>query len=260
MPLTFPSHAAAILPLLHLPGTRRLAPSALVVGSTAPDLSYLLGAYGGADSHRPWGLINFCLPAGLVAFLYLEWLLLPVLGPLLWPLLPKPWQRAGIRLLHPRPLPGRLTEWLAISLAIVLGAATHQFWDGFTHPGMWPARALYPDLGIPLLGHQVLFSRLLQHLSTVLGTVVVLLYVLYVVVPSSTGEPPREDRAGGTKRLGHLVLWPLLGGAVAGVLRLHHQNELLTDAVWEAAWSLVAWFVLLLGAACLLVRGRRMAR
>lgn len=84
MPLTFPSHAAAILPLLHLPGTRRLAPTALVLGSTAPDLIYLAGTHGAA-AHLPWGLLWFCLPAGLVAFLYLESLVLPVLGPQLKP-------------------------------------------------------------------------------------------------------------------------------------------------------------------------------
>lgn len=79
MPLTFPSHAAAVLPLLYIAGTRRLPASALVVGSTAPDLIYLIGTKG-ADAHRPLGLLWFCLPAGIVAFLYLEALLLRLDG------------------------------------------------------------------------------------------------------------------------------------------------------------------------------------
>ncbi len=252
MPLTFPAHAAAILPLLHLPGTRRLSASALVVGCTAPDLSYLIGAQS-SESHLPWGLLTFCLPAGLLAFVYLEWLLLPVVGPLLWPLLPKSCQRAGLRLLDPRPLPGRLAEWLAVGLAIVLGAASHQFWDGFTHPWMWPASVLYPGLRVPLLGHPVLVSKLLQHLSSLLGTVAAVLYVL-ATTPSSPGEPPRQGRAGGAQRLAHIVLWPLLGGVVAGMLRFHRYQESLAHAAWEGAWTFMAWFTLLLAAACLLVR------
>ncbi len=76
MPLTFPSHAAAVLPFFHLPGARRLPVTALVIGSTAPDLIYLTRTHG-AFAHLPLGLLTFCLPAGLLAFLYLEALVSP---------------------------------------------------------------------------------------------------------------------------------------------------------------------------------------
>jgi hypothetical protein len=255
MPLTFPAHAAAILPLLHLPGTRRLSARALVLGSTAPDLIYLVGVHG-ADAHRPLGLLQFCLPAGLLAFVYLEALLLPVLGPLLLTLLPRFWQRASI--LSPRPLPATLTGWLAVSLAILLGAATHQLWDGFTHAWMWPARSLYPGVALPILGHRVLLSRVLQHTSSVAGVVVVLGYLRWVLPRSTPSESP--DRAGAAQRLRRLFLWPRVGGIAAGAVRLQQPDPLFSRALWDAGWAAVAWFALLLGAACLWARAGGTAR
>lgn len=259
MPLTFPSHAAAILPLLHLPGTRRLSPAGLIVGSTAPDLIYLIGTHG-ADAHRPWGLLTFCLPAGLLAFLYLEGLLLPVLGPLIVALFPRSWQRVGIRIVGPRALPRTLVGWFGISLAILLGAATHQFWDGFTHAWMWPARILYPDLKIPLFGHLVMMSKLLQHLSSILGAGAVLYYLYRLVPSSSANKLPQGGRTGPARQLWYLVLLPLFGGIVAGAARFLHPDPLLTRAAWNAAWAAVAWFALLLGATCLFVRIGQLVR
>ena len=256
MPLTFPSHAAAILPLLHLPGTRRLPAAALVVGSTAPDLIYLSGTRGAA-AHLPWGLLQFCLPAGLLAFLYLESLLLPVLGPLLLPLLPERWQPRFTRLVTQRPLPNTLTRWLAVGLAILLGAATHQLWDSFTHAWMWPAHVLYPGVTISLLGHAVLVSKVLQHLSSILGAIIVLLYVTRVLQPGPATELATRNQGEAVRRLVCLVLVPLLGGVVAGAVRLRHPHPLFTRALWDAAWAAVACFWLLLGAACLLVRARQ---
>src|SRR4051812_1473819 len=80
MPLTFPAHAAAVLPMLK---QRRLrAPTtAWVVGSCAPDLSYLLGSHGPA-AHSLRGLFTFCIPVGLLALLWLEILILPALSPI----------------------------------------------------------------------------------------------------------------------------------------------------------------------------------
>jgi hypothetical protein len=261
MPLTFPSHAAAILPLLHLAGTRRLPASALVVGSTAPDLMYLI-CKRGEDGHRPPGLLWFCLPAGLVAFLYLEALLLPVVGPRVLPLLPAAWQRSGARLLGPRALPDKPSGWLAVGVAVLLGAASHQLWDGFTHAWMWPARDLYPGVHVALLGHRVLVSKLLQHLSSVVGAGVVLLYV-YWMTRHRPERPPLcpEFQPGSHERVGaalwRLVGWPLGGAMLAAAVQLWHREPLLSKAIWDAAWAAMAWFVLLLGCACLLQRIRK---
>ncbi len=252
MPLTFPSHAAAILPLLRLPGVRRLPASALVIGSTAPDLTYLVGTYG-ADSHHPLGLLSFCLPAGVVAFLLLEGLLLPVLAPLVVTLLPLRLGRTGVRVLGPRPLPHHPAGWLAVAAAVLLGAVTHQLWDGFTHAWMWPARVLYPGVTVAVAGHPVLLSRVLQHLSSALGVGIVLLYLIYSAPPRPVVRAP-QDRTAAARQLFLLLLLPTLGGALAAALELRHPYPRFSRTLWEAGWSAVAWFTLLLGALCWLIR------
>ncbi|WP_256254086.1 DUF4184 family protein [Nannocystis exedens] len=253
-----PSHAAAVLPLLHLRGARRLPANALVLGSTAPDLVYLVGTLGAA-AHHPRGLLSSCLPAGLLAFLYVEALLLPVVGPWLVASSPARARPTLARLLGPRPLPRTFGAWLLVLLALLVGAATHQLWDGFTHAWMWPARALYPTTTVSLLGHTVLLSRALQHLSGVLGLVVVVAYLRRATAPALAASEPGE-RADAARRLLALLTVPLVAGCVAAFMQLRDPHPLLTRALWDAAWSATAWFALLLGLECLGLRLYRASR
>ena len=258
MPLTFPSHAAAILPLLHLPGTRRLSVSALVIGTTTPDLVYL-GSTLGAEAHRPAGLLLYCLPLGLVAFVYVEALVLPVLGPPLLALAPRRVRSHARRVLSPRPLPQGLKAWLALALALLLGAASHQLWDGFTHAWLWPASALYPELMVPIFGRPILLSRILQHSSSLVGLLVVLAYLRWIPARNAppqgrTEAPAPAGRSQAVRRLATLLAAPLLAGAIAAFVRLQEADPMITRALWNAAWSGAAWFLVLLAPVCLLAR------
>ncbi len=248
MPLTFPSHAAAVLPLLHVRG---LPASALVVGSAAPDLVYLVGTLG-ATAHHPRGLLSVCLPAGVLAYLYLEALVLPVVAPPLLSIWPDRGRALVARLALPRPPPRTVRGWLAVGLAVLVGAATHQLWDGFTHAWMWPARVLYPTTTVSLLGHPVLLSRALQHGSSALGLVIVGVY-LWRTTSAASARPP-GDRAAATRRLAVLLIGPLVVAGVAACVRLRAPDPLLTRALWNAAWSAAAWSMLALGLVCLAVR------
>lgn len=58
MPFTFPSHIAAVLPLLHRGSP--LHPTSLVVGAMIPDLAYIFGL-SGSQTHSPGG-VAVCLP------------------------------------------------------------------------------------------------------------------------------------------------------------------------------------------------------
>lgn len=90
VPLTFPTHPAAVLPL-KLWRPRWFDEIALVIGSMAPDLAYALDGSGlpvWPLSHQVLGLVVWCLPVTLAA----TWLIrrvapvvaahLPVWGPL----------------------------------------------------------------------------------------------------------------------------------------------------------------------------------
>ena len=193
-----------------------------------------------------------------MAFLVLEGVLLPVLAPLVLALLPQRWQSTGARVLGPRPLPKSLLGWLAVLAAVLVGAMTHLLWDGFTHAWMWPARALYPGVSVPVFGQPVLLSRVLQHLSSFLGVVIVTLYLVWSAPPRPAGVPMKEpSRASALRQLALLFLVPVVGGAVAGALKLRHPHPLFSRTLWDAGWAAVAWFALLLGIGCLVVRFRR---
>ncbi|GLW35716.1 DUF4184 family protein [Actinoplanes regularis] len=129
MPFTG-SHPAAILPLIRL----GLVPSALVIGSVVPDLPYYLPAPVDAGlTHSPAGTVTADVALGAV--LYLLWHLLLA--------------RSAVAV-APAPLRARIDPaWLQrtgpvtagdvtlVALSLAAGAATHVFWDAFTHHDGW---------------------------------------------------------------------------------------------------------------------------
>lgn len=141
MPFTL-AHPAAVLPLLRGP----LIGPALVAGAVAPDAPYFLVETGLPNSAQAWyePLLNGTTSHGLGGVLTVD---LPVALVLVLlfavaraPLAP------GVA-----PQRWRDTGWIVISA--LLGIATHLVWDELT------------------------WSRLVQHLSTVLGLAVVAVYL-----------------------------------------------------------------------------------
>ncbi|PTL78645.1 DUF4184 family protein [Vitiosangium sp. GDMCC 1.1324] len=166
MPVTLPAHAAAVLPLCRV---RWLPPAALVVGSSVPDLAYLFGMSAFA-SHTPEGLLRFSLPVGLLLWVWLEVLVLPVLRRTLPEVGGVQWGR----FLRTRGLPVGARAWAQAALAVWLGAATHALWDGFTHRYRWPAKELYPHASLALGPWELPLVTWLQHGSSVVGSLLVL--------------------------------------------------------------------------------------
>ena len=146
MPYPF-AHPAAVLPLIG-PLGRFAVPSALVIGSIAPDLWYLLPPLARDDSHTLAGLVAFCLPAGLLAYLLFHLLLKEPLLALLPSRLAARLATAMTPGLPPAP-------WRAVLASLLAGAATHLAWDAATHDRL------------VMHGFQML-----QHASTLLGTAV----------------------------------------------------------------------------------------
>lgn len=167
MPFTL-SHPAAVLPLRRL----RLPFAALVAGSVSPDLPYYFtpGKYPYVmdNAHTFARSFSYCVPAGLALLLLLR-LLEPAFRSVLPPgpaALARSW--LGEPMLRPRTLPVTL-------LALLLGSWTHLAWDDLTHVTGHTVRAL-PFLRTEVaLGFELF--RVLQHLSTLLGTAVLFWFI-----------------------------------------------------------------------------------
>ena len=154
MPYAF-AHPAAVVPLAKLLG-RRSVPSALAIGSMAPDAWYLVPLVGRDQAHSILGAFWFCLPVALLAYAAFHLIFKePVLA-----LMPR---RLGGRLAAWTPAGLPAAPWLSVLVSVMAGVATHVAWDAFTHAGhFWfVEQALFP--GVPLY-------RVLQHASTLIGT------------------------------------------------------------------------------------------
>jgi hypothetical protein len=165
MPIT-PAHAAAAWPIHR--AFRRLPLAALVTGTMAPDLEYVLrmrpyGKFG----HTPVGLVAFCLPVTLIVWAVWRAFVRPALTPLLPPAI-----RAAA---EARP-PGRATDALPLAAAAaLLGAVTHILWDGFTHETGWGV-ALFPVMRNQAFPGQLWFT-LAQYVSSFVGAVIVVVWI-----------------------------------------------------------------------------------
>jgi len=140
--------------------------SALIVGSFAPDLEYLMKLSPRSEiSHTILGLFIFCIPMGLIAL----WIFHQI------------WKRPILALIsrdHVQ-LPGQFTfrplKRLAIlSTAVFIGALTHLVWDSFTHQYGWVIEQM-PAFSTTIFQTrwgEVRFYNILQHGSTALGLTV----------------------------------------------------------------------------------------
>jgi hypothetical protein len=131
------AHPLAVLPLVR-PMGRFAVPSALAIGSVVPDLWYFVPLAGRDDSHAVAGLLWFCLPLGLLIYLWFHLVLKEPLIALLSSRLAS-FTCAG--------LPRR--PWSAVLASLLAGALTHVAWDELTHASG---------------------ERWLQHASTLLGS------------------------------------------------------------------------------------------
>ncbi|MDF9716649.1 DUF4184 family protein [Nocardioides sp. ChNu-153] len=187
MPFTL-AHPAAVLPLLRPP----FVAAALVAGTIAPDVPYFVRASGVGVSAQSWyepltnattthdvrGAVVVALPVALL--LWVGWLVArPALA----------WATgAGTGSGGPRRR-SRVTTagWVVVSAA--LGVATHLAWDALTDLARW-----------------------LQHVSTVVGLLAVLGYVV-LRRPRAALAPPYRRRV--LTALGLLVTAALVGAALA---------------------------------------------
>ncbi len=158
--MPFPlAHPAAVLPFRRL---QYLNFSALLIGAVTPDLSYCFERYDlDAFAHTIRGCFVFSLPVGWLAVLIFQTIRDPLVS-----LLPAPHRQALSRSSR-APDPG----WFVVPLSVVLGSATHVFWDAFTHETGWfVERSSFLQMKLLTLdGRHFRMYRLLWHISTWTG-------------------------------------------------------------------------------------------
>src|SRR5688572_15576273 len=168
MPFT-PAHSAAVLPFINW---KSFSATALIAGSMAPDFEYFFRmSVKGVYSHTIAGLFYFDVPVAIaLAFLFHSTVKHQLLRNL--PLAISARFVDTERINFSDALGKRF--W-AIALCSLLGAATHVFWDSFTHNDAYFARTLpfYKGTFLPLFGVKWPLFFVLQQLSTGIGLLVV---------------------------------------------------------------------------------------
>ncbi|MEU0986996.1 DUF4184 family protein [Streptomyces sp. NPDC005953] len=193
MPFTL-SHAAAVLPGLRRDGTAHgpLVASALVMGSFSPDITYFAASV--VPEAMAWGDFTH----GLIGLLTVDVLVTALLVGLWWVV------RDPLLALLPPPLHLRVRAWLTgpairwgpsylvrFFVSAVIGAATHIFWDSFTHEGRWGTR-MVPVLAETVGGFGV--HKFAQYGSSAIALLVIGAFVVSALsqqpVPPPNSRPP----------------------------------------------------------------------
>ncbi|WP_299704307.1 DUF4184 family protein [uncultured Pontibacter sp.] len=171
MPFTA-AHPAAILPLLR--HSRWFSATGLVAGSIAPDFQYfLLLPIFKHSGHTLEGLLFFNLP---VAFVLATVFHLLVRRPVVAHL--PVWLKCRALVVPELNWVAYLRKrWFVFAVSVLIGAATHIFWDGFTHySGYFVQKWPVLNSTVHLMGWKIALSRIIQHTSTVVGGLLILIY------------------------------------------------------------------------------------
>lgn len=211
MPWTF-AHPAAILPLQKI-GFLRLPIGALAVGSIAPDIGYYVGLFEVASfAHTIAGIFLACLPVGVACLALLHLVREPLLH--LLPSCHRDVIRAAVE-------PEKAAPWrryTARIVALAAGAATHTFWDSFTHASGELVRSFdfLRAHVLSIAGRDFYVFNMLQHLSSALG-VAVLIGVYAVELRKRRSLPPPEV-TGADRRRYAILLGCVVVSAAAGLV------------------------------------------
>lgn len=214
MPLTI-AHPVAAIPFRH-PLGRLGVLAALVIGSITPDLPLFLPLpLHRNTSHGAFGLLWFCLPAGVLAYLLYDY----VLDRPLRALMPEGMQRRLVRTGRD----ARPPVWSpAVLLSLLVGAATHSAWDSFTHGGAAGVGEWLPviETRFAFAGYRIYVFTALQHLSTVVGMSVLTVWAWRWYRKAPQADPPPSGVGPAARRtLLAVIVVAVLLAAAAGATR-----------------------------------------
>lgn len=184
MPFTF-SHPAIVIPLSKL-SPKWFSLTGLVAGSVTPDFEYFLRMQiKSSFSHTYLGLIYFDLPFGIcLTFVFHQ-----LIRNDLYDNLPT-WLAERVSAYRINWIQTFKTDWFIISLSILIGAASHLLWDGFTHKhGFFVL--LFPGLSsaINVFQFKIPLYSALQHGSTIIGFALIFFFIRSLPIQKVTTKP-----------------------------------------------------------------------
>ncbi|GEC70755.1 protein of unknown function [Flavobacterium flevense] len=171
MPFTF-SHPAIILPLSYLP-KKWISLTALIVGSITPDFEYFLRMkVQSIYSHTLSGIFWFDLPLAIIISILFH----TIVRHSLFFNLPKQ--------IKTRLLPYKNFDWInhfkhnwiVVIISFIIGITSHLLWDSFTHNhGYFVEIIPLLNKTIDLFNLQVPVFKILQHSSSLIGAIILLI-------------------------------------------------------------------------------------
>jgi len=183
MPFTL-VHPAIILPLKYLP-KKWISLTALIVGSVMPDLESFLRLRPVKDITHTWaGFLYLGLPAGvLLSFFFHNIIRDPVIANL-----PSFFQKRFSKSSEFNWTKKFTENWFTVIVSMVIGGASHFFWDSFTHYGWFLRR--FPRLkgDIVLFESNMEVRHVLQYVNSILGLLIILFFI--VKIPSTQKVSP----------------------------------------------------------------------
>jgi hypothetical protein len=202
MPFTF-SHPAIVLPLTFLP-RQWFSLTGLVIGSMIPDFEYFLRMKVQSNySHTLTGLFGFDLPLGIfIAFVFHN-----VVRNNLFDNLPTVLESRLTAFKHFNWNRYFKNNWFVVTISILIGAASHIFWDSFTHDHGYFVQTI-PALqnSVDFLGGQIPILKILQHSSTLLGGLV----IAFAIYKLPTNKTEIRNIS--------LKYWTILGGLTLTII------------------------------------------
>jgi hypothetical protein len=174
MPFT-PGHPAIILPFIR---SRYFSATGLIVGSMSPDFEYFFKMSVNSNySHTKEGLFYFDLPVTILLSIVFHLLVKKNLVSNL----PLFFQKRMADTLQLNFIHYIKKNFWIFLISCLLGAASHIFWDSFTHNNRFFVRQfseIYKSTSFPFMGANYPLFYVLQQVSTVIGLTAVILYVL----------------------------------------------------------------------------------
>jgi hypothetical protein len=204
MPFT-PAHVSIVLPFLKY-DKRYVSATGLIIGSMAPDFEYFLRMnVEGTMGHTFWGLLYFDVPVAIFfAFVFHK-----IVRHNLIVNLPAFLQLRFKSLLQFN-FPQYFRRYFYVFIISAwLGALSHVFWDSFTHFNGYFVRHIpfMKTLFVKFSGTRYPIWFILQHVSTIIGLLILSLYV-YSISPQPSDVSTKPS----------LLYWILMIGIASAVV------------------------------------------